>query len=162
MAYSMKKGYQIPDEGNQEAVICGVVILEDQLVTVKGQKKTSDIIQVEYQTDTGKAKGRYFPLMVEESPLGQVVSAVNGGEIPDEIDDVEAFLMNRELIIEVKHNKSKETGRLFANAANAYPLEEYEDEEDDEEYDLDLDEDIEDEHSEDLDIDFDEEELEWT
>ncbi|EWG12030.1 hypothetical protein ABE29_02950 [Cytobacillus firmus] len=162
MAYSMKKGYQLPNEGNHEATICGVEILEDEVITVKGKKKTSDIIQVDFQTENGKARGRYFPLLVEESPLGKVVMAINEGEIPEEIDNVEQFLMNQDLIIEVKHNKSKETGRIFANVVNAYPLEEYEEEE----FDLDTDDDLEDGYpDDDIDIDFedsyDEEEMDF-
>lgn len=169
MAYSIKKGYQLANEGIQESTISGVEILIDQVVTVKRKKKTSDIIQVDYKTKSGMVRGRYFPLLVEESPLGQVVLAING-EIPDDIDDVEEFLMNEKLIIEVKHNKSKSTERMFANAVNAYPLERYGEEEEEEyedEYDLETDEDLEEgDLDEDLEIDdlsneIDEDNMDW-
>ena len=145
MAYSIKKGYQLANEGLQESNISSVEILIGQVVTVKNKKTTSDIIQIDYQTKSGKARGRYFPSMVEESPLGQVVLAING-EIPDIIEDLEEFLMNEKLIIEVKHNKSKSTERMFANVVNTYPLERYDEEEEEEyeeEYDLETDEDLE-------------------
>ena len=163
MAYSIKKGYQLANEGLQESTITGVEILYKQVITIKNKKKTSDIIQVDYKTKSGMVRGRYFPLLVEESPLGQVVRAING-EIPDDIDDVEEFLMNEKLIIEVKHNKSNTTGRLFANAVNAFPIERYEEEdkeyeeEYEEEYDLDTDEDLEEgEPEDDLDIELNDE-----
>lgn len=127
MTISIRRGYQIMQEGKQRVKISGLQELKDCEVAVDGKTVLTDIILTEFTNSQGKSAARCFPVMEEGTRLGRIVQAVNGGEIPDEIDDLEEFLVGRELTVMVTHNRSAKTGRLFANAEAVLPGE-YEEE----------------------------------
>ncbi|MCM3081928.1 hypothetical protein [Brevibacillus invocatus] len=170
MTFTLTKGYPLHPQGKHDAVIQKVWMEENCDVEVKGKKKQSDLVMIEYITELGKLTQRYFPVMEEDTDLGEVVKAINNDEIPDEINDPEDFFEGKTIGIVVKHNKSNTSGRTFANVAEVYNLNDDDDEEldqeevdlnesDEEDEDLDLDEEIDepsddDESDEELDDDF--------
>ena len=127
--------------------------LKDEKVYIKGKEELRDIIQINFKTLSGNVRGRYFPYINDDSPLGKLIIAIHG-KVPDEIEDIAEYLINEEVVIEVKHNKSN-NGKTYANAGDSYPIETEEDI-DGSDFSKDLDEIEEEEEEIDIDLDFDE------
>ncbi|WP_183192771.1 hypothetical protein [Brevibacillus nitrificans] len=148
MTFALKKGYPVHPQGEFESVISGIWMEEDCEVEVKGKKKKSDLIMIEYKTEHGKLTQRYFPVMEEDTDLGKVVKTINNDKIPDEINDPEDFFEGKTIGIVVKHNKSSTSGRTFANVAEVYSMnddgheEMDQDEPDEDDDDLDLEDEL--------------------
>ncbi|MCM3625117.1 hypothetical protein M4D70_23115 [Brevibacillus borstelensis] len=145
------KGYPHHPECTTGASISAMDYLEKFKVFVKGKERYEDVVEIEYKTKHGTLRRRYFPVMEEDTELGKVVKAINNGLIPERINNPVAFFVGKEIMIEVKHNKSKETGRTFANVVSVFPLEE--DVDSDEEYDDEYDDDDTDDYDDDSDDD---------
>lgn len=128
MSFQLIKGYPIHPQGLIVAEVAKIWMEKNCEVKIKEKKRISDLIWIEFATEFSKITQRYFPIMEEDTELGKVVKAITGGYIPDRIDDPEEFFVGKEVKIEVKHNKSRDTGRKFANVASVYPLEEEDDE----------------------------------
>lgn len=137
MSFSLTKGYPLHPKGKYDAVIQKIWMERDCEVVVKGKKKKSDLVKIEYGTRCGEVVQNYLPVMDEETDLGLVVKSINGGIIPDHIKDAEKFFVGKKIGIEVKHHKSSKTGRTFANVVSVYSLDEEDDDQDEEAFDED-------------------------
>ena len=160
MAYAISKGYKIANEGLQDSIISKVEVLLKEKVKIKGKEAFRDIIQVVFRTSSGNAQRRYYLYINNDSPLAKLIMAIHG-EVPDNIVDIEDFLINEEVVIEVKHNISIQ-GKTFANVVDTFPMDEEDEfnedsneiEEEEEEIDIDLDfDEVEEEVYIDLDLD---------
>ncbi|WP_342404960.1 hypothetical protein [Brevibacillus sp. FSL K6-2834] len=155
MSFQLIKGYPIHPQGLIVAEVAKIWMEKNCEVKIKEKKRISDLIWIEFATEFSKITQRYFPIMEEDTELGKVVKAITGGYIPDRIDDPEEFFVGKEVKIEVKHNKSRDTGRKFANVASVYPLEEEDDESDDDDDFSDKNTEYSDKYSDDDDLDVD-------
>ncbi|MCC0566951.1 hypothetical protein [Brevibacillus borstelensis] len=135
MSFSLTKGYPLHPQGKYDAVIQKIWMERDCEVVVKGKKKKSDLVKIEYGTQSGEVSQNYLPVMDVETDLGLVVKSINGGIIPDHIKDAEKFFVGKKIGIDVKHNKSSKSGRTFANVVSVYPLDEEDDDQDEDEDD---------------------------
>lgn len=113
--FSIKKAHLLPQESWYNSRIVGLRELENVTVKTKDGEVEANLFEVSFDIIETIVKQRYFQSIDEGSKLGEVIKAINYDEIPDEINDLEAFLVGKELNIRIAHNVSKTTGRTFAN-----------------------------------------------
>lgn len=129
MAIKITRGYQLIPEGDYVARITGIELEPN----TSGDGK-ADILHVHFKISSGSdISKKVYLIMEEDTVLGEIVMAVNDGVIPDEIDDLEEFLVGKAVGIEVVHNTSKKTGKTYPNVGRVSSINlsnEYEDSDD--------------------------------
>lgn len=115
MAISICKGSGQSAEGSFRGEITGI-----RRATWHGFDQ--DAISVKVKTPSGYARALCKMVMDEDTFLGKFVAAVNSGAIPAYVEDLETFLLGKDVMVEVTHRPSKKTGQVFANVVDVWPL----------------------------------------
>lgn len=166
MALRIKKGFNMPDEGQTIVTIEGELVRKNKMVTnyKTGVKRLADILTIPFRFKEGALIYKdFFFVMDEGTDLGELVKAVNDGEIPDEVEDLEELLIGQQVGVEVAHNTSEKTKKVFANIVKVFSVEALEEVEEaetdtsDEDEDLELEEETEESGSEEYALDLNEE-----